>query len=251
MNLSKRMEAVVSMVLPQSKIIADVGCDHAYVSIALIQKKMAQRVIAMDVRKGPLFIAEKNVRDAGLHNMIEIRLSDGFEKLKPEEADTIIIAGMGGLLMISILEKKQEVWKNTDKPPVLILQPQSDLPKVRRYLYQNGYKITEEKMLVEDGKFYTILRGEVTQEKEMELDEVMLEYGQYNLIHHNPVLFQFLKKEKALLENIYDGLQRQKEKCRLEGMVLSEKVMQRLEDIRYGMARNEEGLSWFDKEDGI
>ena len=108
--LSKRMEAVVNMVSPQSlvvpekKCIADIGCDHAYVSIALMERGLADKVIAMDVRKGPLEIAAKNVAEYGMENNIELRLSDGMERLKPGEADAIIIAGMGGLLMCSILE---------------------------------------------------------------------------------------------------------------------------------------------------
>ena len=103
LSLSKRMEAVVNMVSPQSFAIADIGCDHAYVSIALRQRRMAQKVIAMDVRKGPLAIAKNNVMQYGLEDTITLRLSDGLEQLQPNEVGTIIIAGMGGLLMMRIL----------------------------------------------------------------------------------------------------------------------------------------------------
>ena len=136
-SLSKRMEAVVKMISPQSFAIADVGCDHAYVSIALKLRGMAQKVIAMDVRKGPLAIAEKNIALYGLEESIDVRLGDGLEKLNPGEADTIVIAGMGGLLMRDILERGKRIWCEKEHP-VLILQPQSDLDVVRHFLYEHG-----------------------------------------------------------------------------------------------------------------
>ena len=91
MILSNRMEAVVNMVSPQSFVIADIGCDHAYVSITLVERKLAQKVIAMDVRKGPLEIAKKNVTAYAMTDEIELRLSDGLDKILPGEADVIVI----------------------------------------------------------------------------------------------------------------------------------------------------------------
>ena len=202
--LSNRMEAVVSMVSPQSFAVADVGCDHAYVSIALVERGIAKKVIAMDVRKGPLAIAAGNVKAANLEGTIELRLSDGFNKLVPGEVDTVIIAGMGGLLIKSILEQGKPVL-SAEKPPVLILQPQSDLDVVRIFLYSNAYHIVQETMLIEDGKYYTVMRAEpgscVT-----DYNQADWEYGRYNLENRDKILLEFLVKEQKQLLKIKDSI---------------------------------------------
>lgn len=230
--LSKRMEAVVSLVSPQSFAVADVGCDHAYVSIALIEREIAKKTIAMDIRQGPLKIAAENVKAADMEGKIELRLSDGLEKLSPGEVDTIIIAGMGGLLVKRILEQGKAVLC-TEKPPILILQPQSDLAAVRIFLHSSAYHVVQEVMLVEDGKYYTVMRAEpgrcvqiwdsytdtdgrvywnvVNEEnKTVQYTETDWEYGRYNLEHRDKVLFEFLLKEQRQLlkikESILDNL---------------------------------------------
>ena len=90
-------------------VVADVGCDHAYVSIALVARRIARKVIAMDVRKGPLAIAADNINEAGLTERIELRLGDGLAMLRRDEADAIVIAGMGGLLTKRILEQGMDI----------------------------------------------------------------------------------------------------------------------------------------------
>lgn len=247
MNLSKRMETVVSMILPQSNVIADIGCDHAYVSIALVERKLASKVIAMDVRKGPLEIAKRNIQNAGLHNVIDVRLSDGMDALQVAEADTIIIAGMGGLLITGILERGSAMFADKEKAPVLILQPQSELDKVRRYLYQHGYRICEEKMLIEDNKFYTVMRAQPVGEDDKweEPEEADYAYGRYNLEHQNPVLFEFLKKEQILLSDISKQLLHQIEICREREKKLPDKTKNRYKEIQKQIVINEQGLMWY------
>ncbi len=131
--------------------VADVGCDHGYISIYLVQSGIAESAIAMDVRKGPLTGALSNIRDYGLEDRITTRLSDGLKELKPGEADSLVIAGMGGKLMIRILEE--------GKPSELgiraaVLQPQSEFSEFRQYLRGNGYVILDERVVFEDGKYY-------------------------------------------------------------------------------------------------
>ncbi|MBR5178574.1 MAG: SAM-dependent methyltransferase [Lachnospiraceae bacterium] len=136
--------------------VADVGCDHAHTGIWLIKNDIASKVIAMDVRKGPLEKARENIKLYGLDGIIETRLSDGLEKLSVGEADSIVIAGMGGTLTVEILKN------GIDKAAAareLILQPQSDIGMVRRFLGENGFVITQEKMCKEDGKFYNSMRA--------------------------------------------------------------------------------------------
>ena len=111
MRLSDRLETVVSMVRP-AESAADIGTDHGHVPVELVRRGTVKRALAMDVRKGPLSRAEESVAMAGLENRIETRLSDGLEKLSPGEAETVVIAGMGGELMIHILEQGRHMWDN-------------------------------------------------------------------------------------------------------------------------------------------
>ena len=102
--LSIRMQAVADLVSDGMRI-ADIGTDHGFVPIALVSAGRCPYAVAADVRRGPLSHAAENIRKYGLSEVIETRLSDGLEKIKPGEADSIIIAGMGGMLMIRILEE--------------------------------------------------------------------------------------------------------------------------------------------------
>ena len=242
--LSKRMEAVVNMVSPQSFTIADVGCDHAYVSIALIERKMAEKVIAMDIRKGPLGIAEKNVKEKNLRSVIDLRLSDGLEKLLPEEADTIIIAGMGGLLVRSILEKGKDVLDSSIKRPELILQPQSDLHEVRIFLQQNAYYIEQEKMLTEEGKYYTVIKA-VPKQDDNVYSEAELLYGSYSLNHQDVILYEYLEKEKGVLEEIHLKLLEHVKQAEVKGTAISDKTMERITSVKKEIEINQEALRYY------
>ncbi len=154
-KMSKRLIAIAEMLKGDSdtgsRKVADVGCDHGYISIYLVQSGIAGKAFAMDVRKGPLSGASDNIREYGLSDRIETRLSDGFKALLPEEADSAIVAGMGGKLMIRILEEGDPVRLGIKEA---ILQPQSDLDEFRRYLRGEGFVITDEKIILDEGKYY-------------------------------------------------------------------------------------------------
>ena len=201
-QLSKRLLAAAGMVT-KGNIVADIGCDHAYTSIYLCQAGIAPKVIAMDVNKGPLVGARAHVEEAGLTEQIDIRLSDGLQKLVPGEADSVLLCGMGGLLMIKILSDYPETTASLKE---LILQPQSEVGEVRRYLHKQGYEITKEHMLKEDGKFYVMMRAvksEVPQQYETECDYI---YGKLLLEEKNPVLAEFLDREHRLRADVLTAL---------------------------------------------
>ena len=148
------MKAVAAMVT-SGGVLADVGTDHGYIPIALIQRQKIKSAIAMDINKGPLARAQDNIASARLGDYIQTRLSDGVAALGEGEADSILIAGMGGELVIHILSEGEKVCKAASE---LILQPQSDIRKVREYLRLHHYKIVDEDMICEDGKYYPMMR---------------------------------------------------------------------------------------------
>lgn len=110
MKLSKRMQAVAAMVSP-GNVLADIGTDHGYVPIALVQEHVIPRAIAMDINEGPLERATAHIREYHLESLIETRRSNGVEMLREGEADSILIAGMGGELIIGILTAGEAVCK--------------------------------------------------------------------------------------------------------------------------------------------
>lgn len=187
MQLSKRLKAVTDNVTRGNKV-ADIGCDHAYVSIYLIQQQIATNVIAMDVNKGPLMIATENIKKYGYQDQIETRRSDGAKELKVKECETIIIAGMGGGLTTKILKDSKEVVQDIDE---LVLQPQSEIPLVRHYLHEIGFKIVNENMLMDEGKYYVVLRAIKGQES-YDKQEYYL-YGKLLLENKNQVLKEYLE----------------------------------------------------------
>lgn len=221
MDLSDRLQAVANMVTP-GNIVADVGCDHAYISIYLIKNKVSDKVIAMDVNEGPLNIARRNISREGYEDKIETRLSDGIEKLLESEADTIIIAGMGGGLTCKILKDSSDKLHRIEE---LILQPQSEIDLVRKLLKKLNFVIVKEKMLIDDGKYYVVIKAVNYSEENSEansksdkfaescesLDETMDEtyylYGRYLLEKQDPTLHKFLIQQEKVVSNIKDKLE--------------------------------------------
>ena len=126
--------------------LVDVGTDHAYVPIFLCLSNRISTAIAMDIKEGPLRIAEENIRNHRLEEQIELRLSDGFAALAPGEVEVAVLAGMGGTLMIKILSGH---WSVTAGLRECVLQPQSELFKVREFLLSEGFTIVKEDMVKE------------------------------------------------------------------------------------------------------
>ena len=215
MKLPERLETIISMV-PKCDTAADIGCDHAYVSIALVERGIAKRAIACDINTGPLKHAEENIRTAGVEEKIETRLCDGLSGVKAGEADTVIIAGMGGMLMEKILDGRLKDFPN------YVLSPQLDIPHFRHFLIDHGCTIEDEQMVEEDGKFYVVMqvkcnRRELlvkpnahekrpqtydTELKQPYRRDIDFLFGGWLLQKKDPVLKSFLDKERARYQDI-------------------------------------------------
>lgn len=155
MQLSKRLTALAELVTAGNRL-ADVGTDHGYVPISLLEQKKIPSAIAMDINKGPLERAKEHISQYGYEKYIETRLSDGLHGLKPGESDTVLIAGMGGDLMRRILEEGETVLGTVQE---LILQPQSEIAKVRLWLTEHGWMIECEDIVLDEGKYYPMMRA--------------------------------------------------------------------------------------------
>lgn len=151
--LSPRLRTCCSFVAPGSRV-ADVGCDHGYLSIWLLTQGIARSAIASDINQQPLLSAVRNAEKYGVRDKMEFFLSDGVCSI-PRDFDTLVCAGVGGDTMVSILEAAPWLKRDCYR---LILQCQSKTPMLRRYLSKNGWRICRE-AAVRDGRFvYTVMQ---------------------------------------------------------------------------------------------
>ena len=201
-RIPKRMLAIANLV-DNSKVLADVGCDHAYISINLLEKGKVDRIIASDLREGPLNIAKDNIKLEGFEERIETRLCAGLCGYETGEVDTILISGMGGMLVKEILSESIDVVRRAD---TLILEPQSDLRVVRAYLKDIGFEIIDEDMLNEGGKYYQIMKAVKSKERMEVCEDIGTmaenEFGPILIKKKHPVLLEFLKKRKNHYERL-------------------------------------------------
>lgn len=200
MQLSKRLQCIADYVTV-GKRAADIGCDHGWVSIYLAGQGISPAVIAMDVGKGPLERAKEHILAYHMGDRIETRRSDGMAALEPGEVDAVIIAGMGGPLMMRILAEGASVTADLDE---LILSPQSEQEEVRRFLTDHGWAIVREEMLLDEGKYYTVMKAERGEANEKTAAD--FRYGWYGIEKKDPVLYQYLKKEQAAKEKILEDI---------------------------------------------
>ncbi len=238
MELSKRLQAVADLVTTGNRV-ADIGCDHGYVSIYLIEHHISPKVIAMDVNVGPLKKAKEHIVQHGLLPYIEIRLSDGLAKLMPTETDTLLCAGMGGKLMIRILEDGKKVIPYVEE---IILQPQSEIHLVRQYLRKAGFHITKENMIYEEEKFYPMMRAVPVSSAESENETVedfvyvlYDKYGRLLLENKNPVLQSFLQKRFQNVEQLIAALSNETGQTEKQQQRIME-LKNELEEIRHAQS---------------
>lgn len=225
-KLSERLRTVAGMVT-KGHIVCDAGCDHGFVSIYLVREGISPKAIAMDVNEGPLRAAGEHVREFGLADYIETRLSDGVAALSPGEADTLICAGMGGRLIKRIMEEGKEKIRQMQE---MILQPQSEIGAVREYLRKEGYSIADENMVLEEGKYYPVIKAlpAFSMQEALKTDGKRLadraeqggeqgdagwhkiedKYGPVLLNKKDPVLEDYLRREQKLCMQIMENLRK-------------------------------------------
>lgn len=201
MELKGRLGAIAKKV-PCCNTIADIGTDHAYIPMYAVEKGICKKAVAADIKRGPVEIAERNIRRYELQSSIETRLGYGLDPLGADEADVIVIAGMGGIMIQEIIGAGIEKSKNTK---LLILQPMNCVEILRKWLYENGFDIIEESLAEETDKIYNILCV-----KWMGINKMVDDFSCYiglKLIHRKDELFRrYALKKLKLLEKKINGL---------------------------------------------
>lgn len=255
-ELSQRLQMIADMVTPGSCAV-DVGCDHGFLSIYLVQQKISPRVIAMDVREGPLSRAREHIAQHRMEAYIETRLSDGLKELALGEGETCICAGMGGRLMARILTEGREKARSMEE---LILQPQSELVLFRRFLKNEGFLLLDENILCEDGKYYFLMKVRWAGVEDLAVPgteaagwngifpggngwfaaDVQLgeKYGPLLLARRHPVLRQYLEESLAHFQAIEQSLAGNSNERARERLT---QVQEELSDLRRALEFFEEG----------
>lgn len=238
MDLSKRLTAVAELVTAGGRT-ADIGTDHAYVPIWLVQNGRIPSAIAMDVNSGPLERARAHVIQNHLEGQIELRLSNGFASLAPGEVDAAVIAGMGGGLLIRILQEGGDVVRTLKE---CILQPQSEIEKVRAFLLEEGFSFIREDMVEEDGKYYPMMKVVPPEQPNVKSrrsteswNETELRYGKLLLEDKNQVLHDFLLREIRIKNEILNSLEKND----------SERAEKRKNEIRKELAYAQKGMEYY------
>ena len=201
-KITPRLRMVASKVR-QNSVALDIGTDHAYVPVFLIEKAICPFVYAGDVVRGPLKNAQTVVTEYQLQDKIELRLSDGLEAFSDVKVDDIIIAGMGGLLIAEILSKADWI-----KSPVirLILQPMTHAEDVRQYLIQNGFELLEEDAVSEGKRPYMVMVAHYTGNAQKYADDFI--YTGLLNDSENPAAKAYIKKQYDRLKKKADALQK-------------------------------------------
>jgi tRNA (adenine22-N1)-methyltransferase len=230
---------LADMVTPGSRLV-DVGCDHGFLSIYLVQEGACPAALAMDVREGPLAAARRHVEAYRLGDYITLRLSDGLAAYRAGEAEALVCAGMGGRLMERILREGMDLARGMRE---LILQPQSELPQFRAFLREAGFGIVQEDAIREDGKYYFAMKarpgaGDSGQMpvgcggEDAGTSELYDLFGEHLLKSRHPVLFAYLRQRRSYLGRLGADLE----------AAGSARAGGRLEEVRRELAQIEEAF---------
>lgn len=195
--LTSRLDRIVSYV--NSDVCADIGTDHAYASVEIIRQERAKKVIASDVREGPLKAAEGNIKRHRMESVIETRLGGGLSVLRPNEADTAVIAGMGGEMIIKIISEDMDIARNL----TLILQPMNAQYELRKFLISEGFTIEHEDIETEGHRVYNIL---IVKNGTMMPFKSEIEYHLPKYLSDNPKFDALYDKKHREFKKIINGL---------------------------------------------
>jgi len=204
MELSNlRLKAIADMVKDKPIRMADIGCDHAWLSIYMVENKIASYAYACEVNQGPLDNANENITKYHLNDQIETVLSNGLDKLNPNDFDSVFIAGMGGTLMSEILENDLDKLVNKR----LYLQPNVNAYGLRKFLLNHHFVIEDESLVKDNGIIYEIIQAK-QEEGCVKEDYSLLEehFGKYNLQRRSDLLKELLQEQLSKIDRMLQSL---------------------------------------------
>lgn len=204
LRLQPRLAHIASLV-PKGSRLADVGTDHGYLPVYLLRCGAIKSAVASDLRSEPLAHAKRSAAQYGVSENLEFRLCSGLDGISPDEVDTVVIAGMGGELIVKILEAAP--WTR-ERALTLILQPQTKAEVLRHWLSENGYRFVKESLVRDKGTLYAVMcvtagEGEVLSEAQTHLGLLLEQDSLYG---------EFLDEYTAKLTRAISGMEKAKER---------------------------------------
>lgn len=188
MELSIRLKAIASMV-DKCNCVADIGTDHGYIPIYLLKNNICKRAIASDINSGPVEKAKFNIRCENLEGKIKCKMGPGLTTIVPFEADGIVIAGMGGNLIRDIILENENIFKELD---FSVLQPVQNPEILRKFIYDNGYKIIDEDLCIDENKFYEIIKVKYDN-KPRNVESIYYEISKNLLDKKHPLIAKYIQ----------------------------------------------------------
>ena len=224
-KLAKRLAALSGHVPPGS-VVADIGTDHALLPIYLLESGICRRVIATDVKPGPLQSAKQAVAACSWTDSVDLRLGDGLRPLTAGEAEVIVLAGMGGKTIIDILAAAPSILTGTQR---LILQPMTGAEGLRMWLATNGWRLTKEELILEGSRIYQVIVAE--HGRETETEPLLLSLGPRLLEEREQLLPMYLEQVIQRYRLILNGLCEGKSGEAREKAALLEDKLKRIEEM--------------------
>lgn len=220
-KLSNRLSTAAAFIA-EGASVADIGTDHGYLPVFLAQTGKVRRILASDVNKGPLEHARDSARSYGVEDRIEFILANGLDGIGQDAADTVVLAGMGGETIISILEKAPWTLKSHIR---LILQPQTKINELESWLKDNGYTILDAALACDEGRIYEVLYvGAGKQTAALEPLQMLLE-------KRERLLPEYIDRQLEKLQRALEGLEKSSNTNR-EELALKRKSLYELQRMR-------------------
>ena len=224
MKIGERLKRVTSLV-PASQSMADIGTDHGYIPLSLLEEDRVSKAIACDINRGPLERAKEHIIQEGKYNNIEIRLGAGLEPVSDREVDGVVIAGMGGLMILQILEDN---LKKAQHLHWLVLQPQNHVAELKRYLSSHGFKIEKEELALEGYHLYEMFRAVPGEMSALSFLEAEIgcteEYKRHPLFNRH--LKKLINKRNDLIRGIAEDTDNERNYLRRQKAVEEKEILE-------------------------
>lgn len=225
MNIGDRLEAIGKLV-PQGCVLADIGTDHAYLPVWLLEQGKIASAIAGDIAEGPCLAAKNTVSMHGMKGKVEVRIGSGLKVLQTGEADCIAIAGMGASTMIEILEADMPLAVEAKR---LVLQPMAGAASLRKWLIQNGWHIVAEDLVADGRHLYEIMVAERGESEAF--SDAVLEIGPSLIEAKHSLLAQQFARQINNYKKLLANMGKSEQARASEKYIAWEKLVQELEAL--------------------
>ncbi len=223
MNIDKRLQAVANFV-PQGSVLADIGTDHAYLPVWLLEKNKITAAIAGDIAEGPCLAAKNTVAMYAAKDKVQVRLGSGLKVLQSGEVDCIAIAGMGGSTMIEILEADMPL---AIEAKTLVLQPMAGAATLRKWLCSNGWKLVSEDLVPDGRHLYEIIAAE---RGESDIyTQAEYEIGPQLIVNKHPLLAEQFARQISGYKKLLDNMGKSEQAKASDKYLAIEKLVEEME----------------------